>query len=276
MYVRLAFAVAAHLEPEILVVDEVLAVGDMAFQAKCMGKMGDIGREGRTVLLVSHNMPSVINLCSRAILLRAGGTVADGPSKSVVQGYLSAARSDSGEAVWVDPTHAPGNELGRLHAVRILQEGIAGPTSDVDISKDILVQIQYWCQTGGTQLYPAIWLKDNLGTFVLASHNARSISLTDDPWYGKPHPLGLFESVCIIPGNFLNDGRYNISVILGKLYNIEVATVESVVSFHVHDTGAMREDYYGPWIGPVIRPRLQWQTEYLGEQLPSPLQAVGG
>jgi len=260
MYVRLAFAVAAHLEPEILVVDEVLAVGDAEFQKKCLGKMGDIGREGRTVLLVSHNMPSIVNLCKRAILLDAGKMVTDGQAAEVVQHYLATARSAGGEVVWPDPAQAPGNDIVRLHAVRILQDGIDMPTADVDISKEVLIQITYWNLREGVLLYPAIWLRDQMGTVVLSSSNAKSISLTEDAWNGRPHPIGVFQSVCRIPDNFLNEGSYSVTAILGKGISDTQVLEDYVLSFHVHDTGEMRKEYYGSWIG-TVRPRLAWHTE---------------
>jgi lipopolysaccharide transport system ATP-binding protein len=264
MYMRLAFAVAAYLEPEILVVDEVLAVGDSEFQKKCLGKMGEISREGRTVLLVSHNLPSIINLCQRALLLSSGKLLDEGPPGEVIQNYLSIARSAGGEVVWPDPEQAPGNEIVRLLAVRIFQEGIEGPTGDVDISKEVLVQITYENLQERAPLYSALWLKDQMGTFVLSSGNASSMSLTDDPWYGRPHPRGVFQSVCRLPGNFLNDGPYSITAIVGKVPNKTQILEESVLSFHVHDTGEMRKEYLGSWAGPVVRPRLAWNTDYLG------------
>ena len=263
MYVRLAFAVAAHLDPEILVVDEVLAVGDAEFQKKCLGKMGDIGREGRTVLLVSHNMPSIINLCQRAILLNAGKVVVDGAAAEVVKHYLATARSAGGEVVWPDCAKAPGNDIVRLHAVRILQDGIDGPTADVDISKEVLIQITYWNLRDGVLLFPNIWLRDQMGTFVLSSSNAKSVSLTKDVWNGRPHPIGLFQSVCRIPGNFLNEGLYSVTAILGKGISDTQVLEDYVVSFDVHDTGEMRKEYYGGWLG-VVRPHLAWHTEYFG------------
>jgi lipopolysaccharide transport system ATP-binding protein len=263
MYMRLAFAVAAYLEPEILVVDEVLAVGDSEFQKKCLGKMGEISKEGRTVLLVSHNMPSIINLCQRTILLNSGEIVAMGRPAEIVQNYLSLARSDGGEVVWSDPQQAPGNETVRLLAVRILQEGIEGPTADVDISKEVLVQITYQNLLEGSPLYSGFWLKDQMGTFVLSSGNAPSVSLTNDPWYGQPHPCGVFQSVCRIPGNFLNEGPYNISPFVGKVPNKVQILEDGILSFHVHDTGEMRKEYLGQWAG-TVRPRFSWHTQSLG------------
>ncbi len=268
MYVRLAFAVAAHLEPEILLVDEVLAVGDHEFQKKCLGKMGEVGREGRTVLLVSHNMPSIINLCQRAILLDAGKVVVDGPAAEVVQYYLATARSAGGEVVWPDPAQAPGSDIVRLHAVRILQDGIDGPTADVDISKEVLIHIVYWNLQEEAPLYSALILKNQMGTFVLASNNHRSVSLTEDPWNARPHPVGLFQSVCRIPGNFLNEGLYSVTAAVGKGISDGQIFEDNVVSFHVHDTGEMCKEYLGSWAGPaVIRPRLAWHTEFLGNDV---------
>jgi lipopolysaccharide transport system ATP-binding protein len=269
MYVRLAFAVAAHLEPDILVVDEVLAVGDDAFQQKCLGEMGNLRRSGRTILVVSHSMVTVMNLCQRVVLLHAGQVLAVGPPAPVVQQYLGMSRTLKGEVVWPDPDQAPGNEVARLHAVRIRQEGIDGPTGEVDICREVLVEISYWNLVEGAQLYSGLWLKDALGTFILATSNEKSISLTDDPWYRKPLPRGLFRSACRIPANFLNEGRYAITAIVGKIPNQTIVLEESVITFEAHDTGAMREVYYGPWVGPVIRPRLAWHTEYSGNGLAS-------
>ena len=265
MYVRLAFAVAAHLEPEILVVDEVLAVGDAGFQKKCLGKMGDIGREGRTVLLVSHNMPSIVNLCQRAILLNAGLAVTDGPACEVVQHYLAKARSAGGEAAWPDLDKAPGNNLVRLHAVRIFQEGQKGPTADVEISKEILLQITYRNLKEGALLYVAIILFDHMMTLVFSSSNGKSISLCDDPWFGRPLPAGYYQSICRIPANFLNEGMYSVTVIVGKGVSETQVKEDNVISFHVHDTGEMRKVFYGGWLG-VVRPKLPWLTEYLGDK----------
>lgn len=268
MTIRLAFAVAAHLEPEILLVDEVLAVGDASFQKKCLGKMDEVGRQGRTVLIVSHNLPVIANLCRRAMLLDAGSIVAAGPAPEVVQKYLATVRSAAGELVWPDPDRAPGNHLVRLRSVRILQEGIEGPTADVDIARDVLVEITYENLREGTPLYAGLWLKDQLGTFILSSHNAHSQNLTPDAWYGRPYPAGMFRTVCRLPGNFLNEGRYQVIPLLGRVPHPAMVLEEAALAFDVHDTGAMREEYTGSWAGPVIRPRLAWCTE------PAPAEAA--
>ncbi|WP_010586002.1 ABC transporter ATP-binding protein [Schlesneria paludicola] len=260
MYVRLAFSVAAHLEPEILIIDEVLAVGDAAFQQKCMGKMGAASRQGKTILIVSHSLAAVTALCDRAILLEGGRVTANGDVIDVVRQYMASMRTTAGEAVWQTQEQAPGNEKIRLHAVRILQEGIDGSAADVDISKEIEVQISYWNLIPDQQLYAAMSLKDANGTFVLRSSNARSVSSTEDEWYGRSQPIGLYHATCTIPGNFLNHGQYQVSIIVGQVPGRTIIEEDDVVRFDVHDTGAIHEDFFGNWSGPVIRPRLPWNT----------------
>ena len=142
MYVRLGFAIAAHLDPDVLIVDEVLAVGDADFQKKALGKMENVSHgEGRTILFVSHNMSSIINLCNRAILLNEGKIVADGKADKVVRQYLSTGDATDGEVVWANPDDAPGNESVRLYSVKILQDGVDGPAEVVNISKEIKIEI---------------------------------------------------------------------------------------------------------------------------------------
>ena len=144
MNVRLAFAVAAHLESEILLVDEVLAVGDYEFQKKCLGKMGEAGREGRTVLLVSHHLNNIAGLCPRCILLDEGRVVMSGETSKVLGYYVSNRRKTGGEVVWDDPRSAPGSERIRLHAVRLLSPD-GRVTADLDIQDEVDPKIR----TGG-------------------------------------------------------------------------------------------------------------------------------
>ena len=263
MYVRLAFGVAAHLEPEILIVDEVLAVGDAGFQKKCLNKMGEVGREGRTVLVVSHNMSVVANLCQRTVLMKSGQIHAHGPTHEIIGHYLATEGTATGDMVWSDPTTAPGTDLVRLHRVRILQPGLDGPTVDVDISKEVIVEIEYWNLCAGSPLYAALWLKDHMGVAVLSTSSSVYSSLGYDSWNGKPHPVGLFRSQCRFPGNFLNEGRYFITPIVGKTPDKTQILLEDILSFEVHDTGEMRKEYYGHWIG-TVRPKLPWQSDFLG------------
>ena len=146
MYMRLAFAVAANLEPEILVVDEVLAVGDSAFQKKCLGKMSDVAAAGRTVLFVSHSLVSVNALCTRAILLHQGNVLKDGNAPDVVGEYVALGRNHTGEVLWMSPDDAPGGDRLRLRGVRIISQGQV--TGDVDITQDVHIEFDYWSLRG--------------------------------------------------------------------------------------------------------------------------------
>src|SRR6185503_13084016 len=142
MYLRLAFAVAAHLEPEILLVDEVLAVGDAHFQKKCLAKMEDVGHQGRTVLFVSHNMPAITRLCPRTILLGRGGVQMDGPSHQVANVYLNSDVGNSAERVWLDVTTAPGTDTIRLRAVR-LRDKDGRLVEAIDSRDPIALEMEY-------------------------------------------------------------------------------------------------------------------------------------
>jgi len=266
MYVRLAFAVAAHLEPEILIVDEVLAVGDAQFQKKCLGKMDDVSKEGRTVLFVSHNLASLAKLCSKAILLVNGEQVMDGECDRVISEYINTGREANGEVVWNDRSSAPGNEKVRLHAVRVISSDVV--TTDIEISEDIYIQIEFWNFEPDLHIWSSIHVLDKMGGCVLASLNSHSANLIVDRWFGKPYSTGLYRTVCKLPKNFLNEGTYSINafVLSGALnlsapLSIEVR-VDEVISFTVNDTGEMRKEYTGGWIG-VVRPKLAWQTDLL-------------
>jgi lipopolysaccharide transport system ATP-binding protein len=211
--------------------------------------------------MVSHNMPSIVNFCHRAILIRQGRVVLDGAVEGVVQAYLmSNEATRDGELVWPNPEHAPGTDLVRLHAVRVYQED-GRPTTDIDMAKDVIIEISYWVLRSGHEVYAALWLRDHIGTNILATQNARGVSLTDDRWAHRPRPAGLYRSRCIIPGNTLNNITYRVTPILGQDVCTTHLLLEDLVSFTAHDTGVMSRDFQGQWIG-VIRPRLAWDTEF--------------
>lgn len=262
MYLRLAFAVAAHLEPEILLVDEVLAVGDYAFQKKCLSKMGDISKEGRTVLFISHNTFSLQNLCTRGILLELGKVAAEGNLAAVIDRYLNLGGEQNGEVRWDAPDIAPGDERARLKAVRIISEDLV--TGEVDISKDFSIEIVYWNLQAKGRRVISIHLYNSMGVCVLASANLPSASINPDPWYGRTYPIGLFRTSCTIPGCLLNDGLYSVSIYInGSTVSDSIILMKDILSFTVRDTGMMRKEYTGTtWIG-AVRPRLNWQTSPL-------------
>ncbi len=175
-----------------------------------------------------------------------------------------------GEVVWPDLDKAPGNKIVRLHSVRILQNGIKESTFNVDIAKDVLVEITYCILKAGSKIYTAIDLDNNLGVPIFTSNNAKSVSLTNDSWSGRPHPKGFFQSVCCIPGNLLNNGLYYITPRLlkipMKLENL-VVNEEHLLSFKVHDSGVMRKHgSYGGWRG-VVRPKLAWRTDNISNEI---------
>lgn len=261
MYLRLAFSVAAHLEPQILLVDEILAVGDAAFQKKCLGKMDDVAKEGRTVVFVSHNVLSLQSLCTRGILLGSGQILKEGSITAVIEEYLGSGWDKSGEVAWPTPDSAPGDDRIRLKAVRVVSEGVA--TGDVDISKEFSIEIDYWNLEANSRRLVSVHLYNSKGVCVLTSGNLPSVSLKPDPWYSRRYPVGLFRTSCTIPGCFLNDGLHSIHVYINERgANDTILLVRDVLAFIVQDTGVMREEYKGPWLG-AVRPRLHWQTTQL-------------
>jgi len=258
MYVRLAFAVAAHLEPEILVVDEVLAVGDAEFQKKCLGKMHDIGQQGRTVLFVSHNMPAITRLCERTILLDRGSLLSDGPTNKVVSVYLQSGLGKIAAREWPDLLKAPGNHIARLCAVRVLSEdGIVSEA--LDIRKPIGVEIEYEVLQGGHVIAPNFHFFNEAGVHVF-----NTVEL-DPNWRGRPRPAGHFRSKVRIPGNFLAEGTMFVTAALST-FNPDMVLFHErdAVAFQIIDSldgDSARGDYAKHFPG-IVRPLLKWETEY--------------
>jgi lipopolysaccharide transport system ATP-binding protein len=264
MYLRLAFAVAAHLEPEVLLVDEVLAVGDAAFQRKCLGKMGDAASSGRTVLFVSHNMVAVQKLCSRALWLRQGHVVEDGPTATVVSRYLGATQSTRTAQQWDDLASAPGNERVRLHraAVQWSDSTSDDATDEITTRSPLTLEFEYWNLREGARLNLSLHVYDEQG--VLAFNTVPPV---DSPWRGQPFPVGRFRDVCHIPGDLLNDGRYRVELLVVQDANTIVYRHDDVLAFEVHDSADLRGGWYGRWPG-VVRPLLAWDTELVERGAP--------
>ncbi|MDY0038798.1 MAG: polysaccharide ABC transporter ATP-binding protein [Desulforhabdus sp.] len=253
MHVRLAFAVAAHLEPEILVVDEVLAVGDVAFQKKCLGKMGEVAKEGRTVLFVSHNMIAVNSLCSRTIWLNAGGIVQDGPTAEVVTNYLSASTKDTDlfEEIWDDVATAPGNEMVRLHRIRVRPQD-DHPSAALTMQMPFQVEVEYW------NLEPGAHLRVTLHLYTAE----RIIAFTTGSANSRPMQAGLIRSVCYFPGNLLNSGHHRIVLLAVKDASSVILRHESRVSLDILDLREREGGWFGREPG-VVQPVLKWTTEFL-------------
>ncbi len=258
MKVRLAFAVAAYLEPEILIIDEVLAVGDASFQKKCLDKMKDVGQHGRTVLFVSHNMPAVSRLCERAILLNGGRVQIDGPTHEVISNYMNSEKSTKAERKWNNMMEAPGDEVVRLCGVRV--RGNDGQVSDVaDISQPVRIEIEYEVLQPGYELRVYYHLVNEEGIEAFVSID------TDPTWGKKPRPEGRYVSTSWIPGNLLSEGMYFIGPTIGtENPTVKRLGVSDAVAFHVVDSmdgcGA-RMDSAGNIPG-VVRPLLKWETQF--------------
>lgn len=260
MAVRLAFAIAAHLEPEILLVDEVLAVGDAAFQKKCINKMEDVGRQGRTIIFVSHHMPSITRLCERAILLKDGKMMLDGPASEVVGKYLVSVQGTTSEKVWLPTDAKAGSGITRLCAVRIIDESYQNQDT-FDVRDRVGVQIEFEVLTGGYVIYPGFSLHNQEGQWLFAS-------LDSDPaWRQKPRPIGRYTSIGWIPGNFLAEGTMLIGPSLRtNIPNRVHAYEEEAVAFQVTESPGesitARMDYGGKYPG-LLRPLLEWESRNL-------------
>lgn len=254
MYMRLAFAVAAHLETELLLVDEVLAVGDAAFQRKCLGKMGEISKEGRTILFVSHNMAAIKSLCTRGILIDNGKVVLDEIAEVTVREYITnSSNSSDAQVSWIIESAPQSNELRFMNA-SILDHELT-PASMLDNRKEFYIRLEY------EVLKP---LKNLRIGFSLRTAEDILLCGSNDPdgWPGFSREPGKYISQCKIPGFILNDGRYLVS------FGSDVALLSTVsrlvftdncLSFIIKEIeghGATKEKLPG-----LIRPKLEWRVE---------------
>lgn len=261
MYVRLAFAVSAFLEPEILIVDEVLAVGDAEFQKKCLGRMEDVSRnDGRTILFVSHNMAAVSNLCNNSIFMRNGTLHSMGPTERIIEEYISFGKQNSGQVLKDDIQYQRRCSKAYFESISILTQGDIN--SSIDIKHEVHIELIYTVTVENSRIHASIHLLDNVGTIILATANGDSAVLVKDEYFGKPLQKGTYRTVLTIPANFLNEKGYGISAFLGTEDSTDYAAAQEVITFTVIDTGEMRKEFGGDWAG-LIRPRMHWQTKPL-------------
>ena len=256
MTLRLAFAVAAHLEPETLLVDEVLAVGDVSFQKKCLDKMEDVGQRGRTVLFVSHNMPALARICERTILLDGGRVVMDGPSHEVIGAYMSSGFGTTAVREWDDLEQAPGNDVVRIRAIRVRTE--EGRISDtMDIRRPVKAEIEYEVLKPGVALVPSFVFYNEEGLHLFTTLDLQPA------WRNRPRQTGRYISWALVPGNFLAEGSIFLTGVINSFSpNILHAYERNAVAFRVIDTldgDSARGDFGGTMKG-VVRPLLQWET----------------
>jgi lipopolysaccharide transport system ATP-binding protein len=246
MSVRLGFGVAAYLEPEILIVDEVLAVGDAEFQRKCLGKMQSVASLGRTVLFVSHNMTAVNSLCSRAILLDKGRISFEGTSQSAVSRYLRTAQPEQRKHSW-DPESAPRNEQVRLIAVRVVDRR-SEPSGEITVNTPIDLEFDF-------ESYPTD-IELNLSVSLF---NAEGIRVFNTCSPSARHAKQRVCARCRIPGGLLNDSTYRAQVIIVEDTSRPILVVDDAVAFEVHDV-ERSGNWFGKWPG-ALRPQLDWTFE---------------
>ena len=259
MYVRLAFAVAAHLNPEILIVDEVLAVGDSTFQRKCLGKMEEIGETGRTVIFVSHNMPTVLRLCKTVILMNHGQVMRIGSGEEVTRDYLTlgSEKAISAERVWLDPRHAPGDQIARLRAARV-RNASGQITETIEIDEPMTIEIEYEFLGGNVNCVAAFHVINEMGVTLFASGD-----FANPRWKNTPRAPGVVRSICQIPAHFFAEGRISVLVAVCSYNPDTVHAMENdALAFVVVDQTegeGERGHAVSAWPG-ALRPMLQWDV----------------
>ena len=256
MYLRLAFAVAAHLEPEILVVDEVLAVGDAEFQRKCLGKMNDVAQEGRTVLFVSHNMSAILRLTQEAIVLKKGQLIKRAPTPEAVDYYLASGQAESGERVWetdeIPSTSAPFRPI----ALR-LKDRTGKVVDTVRSTEPVTVEWEYQLDAPLTGLRVGMYLSTMRGEYVFTAFDTDDAKQYEQ--FGARQP-GRYMSCGHIPADFFNEGRYSLGVNASSFGVRRYFMDENALSFNVDISGAPGTQWPEVRQGPV-RPRLDWKIE---------------
>ena len=261
MYVRLAFAVAAHLEPEILLVDEVLAVGDAEFQKKCLGKMGDVAKEGRTVLFVSHNMIAVQTLCQCAIWLDKGQLKKQGAVNQIVTTYLRSglAEEEANERIWTELASAPGNETVRLHRISVQPED-GKPGGMINMQTPLRIEVEYWNLLPEVHLFVTLHIYNDQGILAFTT----GVDDLDPVLHIQP-PAGLFRSICHIPGSLLNSGFHHVNLLLVRGNMDATYQMEEAIGFDVIDNVERKFAWFSKEPG-VLCPDLPWETKYLGNR----------
>jgi len=259
MYLRLAFAVAAHLEPEILVVDEVLAVGDAEFQRKCLGKMNDVAQQGRTVLFVSHNMSAILRLTNEAIVLQKGHLIKRAPTSEAVDFYLSSGQAESGQRMWgmeeVSAVSAPFRPV----AVRI-KDGDGNIVDTIRSVEPVTIEWEYQLDAPITGLRVGVYISTMRGEYIFTAFDTDNAKQYEQ--FGA-RQAGSYISRCKIPADFFNEGRYSLGVNASSFGVKRYFMDENALSFNVDISGAPGTQWPEARQGP-IRPRFDWKIEKLG------------
>ncbi|MCB0722430.1 MAG: ABC transporter ATP-binding protein [Ignavibacteriae bacterium] len=245
MYLRLAFSVAAHLDTDIMLIDEVLAVGDAAFQRKCLGKMEEEAGTSRTVLFVSHNMTAVKQICDKVIWVDKGRVADIGEPGKVINNYLASAEVSVFERKWED-ADAPGNDAVKIISVRVKPDSADESVITTDDPAEIEFVFRNNLDEGEINLSFILWTLSGECVFNTASEVKR---------VGK----GVYKGVCRIPANLLNSNVYSIEIMVIKDRSYAVYKQKDILSFEVLD-GDRVEGWYGKWVG-AVRPKLDFVLE---------------
>jgi lipopolysaccharide transport system ATP-binding protein len=250
MKVRLAFAVAAHFEPEILIIDEVLAVGDAEFQKKCMGKMQDVAQGGRTLLCVSHSMAAIQSLCNKGIVLEAGSVAYDGPVDGAIEKYLEQLELIGTRREWTK-ANAPQDDLFRLVKVEAFNGFDPSRPCLIDEPTDLLIDYEL------LRDHPKISFSIHLHTQGICAF----VGGTN----GVPQTAGKYRTTCRVPAGLLNTNNYSVTVFLIS-NTTEFRIIErDAIAFNAEEH-QRRGDYLGHMIGAVC-PTLEWNTECFDSSL---------
>ena len=248
MYIRLAFAVAAHLEPDILIIDEVLAVGDVEFQKKCLGKMKDVSsKDGRTILFVSHNMTAVKNICASTIFMQNGSVKAICSTEKIIKQYLSADSVSSSKKIFETPDSAPGNQYVKFKRVEVVSKN-EKKDDPITIHTPIDIEIEFWNYVEDKEV--------NLSLHFNTMNYECVFNTGTEPQYLKN---GLHKAVCHIPGDFLNDGYYTIRLMVIGEKSITLFDFQDAVNVEIHED-RIQTAWHGKWPG-FVRPNLQFCIE---------------
>jgi lipopolysaccharide transport system ATP-binding protein len=258
MRVRLAFSIAAHLEPEILVVDEVLAVGDIDFQTRCLKRMETVARGGSTVLFVSHNMSAIQRLCERTIFLRRGKVAMDGPTSQVIDAFVSEGTEEAGENHWQGDT-APAFDDGsvKLRAIRALNE-TNEVRSTFNVTEPVAIEVEYEVVKPLHALNVHLYFSDGAGQALFVAMDG-----IDSPWGGEIQPSGIYKERATVPANFFNEGPIRVLyLICCRPHTGENAYASDALAFHITDDrrdGGARGDWKLDWPPSIVRPKLEWK-----------------
>ncbi|UCD43478.1 MAG: ABC transporter ATP-binding protein [Chloroflexota bacterium] len=256
MYLRLAFAVAAHLEPQILVVDEVLAVGDAEFQRKCLGKMNDVAKEGRTVLFVSHNMSAILRLTDETILLDEGRIVLRAPTPQAVDHYMASGFSQSGERTWSIDEIPSESAPFRPIALRV-SDNDQRRYDRVRSTNPITIEVEYAIDAPIKGLRVGVYMQTTRGEFVFTSFDTDNAQQFENY---SVRPEGHYISRCTLPPDFLNEGQYVLGINASSYRVKRYFQDENALAFSVDGAGAPGKQWPERRLGPV-RPRLEWDID---------------